>query len=104
MTSGAAAATARATARGSSASASTGVAPSCVTITPLVGLRVMPVTSWPRATSWGTSCLPMAPVAPATRILMMSPRVGVHPLRRGAGAVRDTRWAGDGPTGPAAMA
>ena len=34
---------------------------------------VIPTTSWPRATSCGTSCLPRAPVAPATKTFMTAP-------------------------------
>jgi hypothetical protein len=36
----------------------------------LAGDRVMPITSWPAAASWGTSWVPIAPVAPATNTFM----------------------------------
>src|SRR5579884_1534147 len=71
ITSGAALPTASATCSGSSASASTGTAPSSARSACLAALRVMPNTSWPAATRRGTSCLPIAPVAPATRTLMV---------------------------------
>src|SRR5215217_6538650 len=35
-------------------------------------LRVMPWTSWPAATRRGTSCFPIAPVAPATNTLIIN--------------------------------
>src|SRR5918995_1816682 len=35
----------------------------------------MPWTSWPAATRRGTSCLPIAPVAPATNTLIINPFV-----------------------------
>ena len=76
ITSGSAAATARATASGSSASATTGVAPSARTASRREALRVIPTTSWPRATSRGTSCVPRAPVAPAPGSSWGTPLVG----------------------------
>jgi hypothetical protein len=69
ITSGSVSATARATASGSSASATTGWA-KVRSMSVLAGERVMPITSWPAAASWGTSWLPIAPVAPATNTFM----------------------------------
>ena len=43
----------------------------------LDALLVIPTTSWPRATSFGTSALPRAPVAPATKIFMTAPLVSL---------------------------
>ena len=71
MTSGRAVATASATWSGSSASATTGTAPSPDSSSRLDALRVIPCTSWPAATSRGTSCLPIAPDAPATNTLIV---------------------------------
>src|SRR5918911_5652857 len=70
MTSGSANATARTTASRSSASATTGRAPRLRTWSCLDALRVIPTTSWTRATRSGTSDRPTTPVAPATKILM----------------------------------
>ena len=33
----------------------------------------VPITSWPASISWGTSRVPIAPLAPATKTRMMSP-------------------------------
>jgi len=51
-------------------------APSARSAFCLASVRVMPVTWWPAVTSRGTSCLPIAPVAPATKILISAPQVG----------------------------
>ena len=69
-TSGSAAVTAATTASRSSASAITGVAPAARSVSAFAGERVMPMTSWPFATSARTSGVPMAPVAPATKMRM----------------------------------
>ena len=45
-------------------------------------LRVMPWTSWPAATRRGTSCCPIAPVAPATNTLIINSLVEDHPAPR----------------------
>jgi hypothetical protein len=55
ITSGSASATTRATASGSSASATTGRAPMAPSASCLAAVLVMPTTSWPLATSSGTS-------------------------------------------------
>jgi hypothetical protein len=70
-TSGRAATTARSTASRSRASATTGSAPAARRPAALPAVRVMPVTWWPPWTSSGTSRRPSAPVAPATKILMV---------------------------------
>ena len=70
ITSGSADATACATASGSRASATTGRAPRLRTRSCFDALLVIPTTSCSRATSLGTSALPMAPVAPATKIFI----------------------------------
>src|SRR6266540_860037 len=75
ITSGSADATARATASGSRASATTGRAPTLRSRSCFAALLVIPTTSWPSATSMGTSCLPRAPVAPATKTFMTAPFV-----------------------------
>src|SRR3954447_3657231 len=69
-TSGFAITTASMTASRSSASATTGSPPSSRTTSGRD--RVMPATSCPRETSSGTSRLPTAPVAPATKTFMVS--------------------------------
>jgi hypothetical protein len=73
ITSGSALATTSATESGSSASTTTGSAPSARSLPALAAERVVPTTSWPRATSWGTRWLPIAPDAPTTKTLMTSP-------------------------------
>ncbi len=75
ITSGSALATASATDSGSSASRTTGSAPSARSASALAAERVVPTTSWPRATSWTTNWLPIAPDAPARKIFMTSPFV-----------------------------
>jgi hypothetical protein len=54
-------------------------APSCFSKPSLDALVVVAVTWWPRATSWGTSRRPMAPVPPATntRMTMLNHRLEV---------------------------
>src|SRR3954453_21409219 len=52
----------------------------------------MPVTSCPRSTSSGTSRLPTAPVAPATKILIAASSVSRHALRRDGRAGCDSAW------------
>src|SRR4051794_35355930 len=88
ITSGSADATAWATESGSRASATAGRAPRLRTRSCFDALLVIPTTSWPRATSCGTSRLPRTPVAPATKIFMVAPLVYL-PLRRDRGAARD---------------
>ena len=52
--------------------------------------RVVPVTRCPAATSMGTSCRPMAPAAPATKIRPIRPRC--YPLREpGSSKMEPTR-------------
>ena len=63
-------ATASATWSGLSASATTGSAPISDNSACFESLRVMPTTWCPAAISCGTSCRPMAPVAPATKIFI----------------------------------
>ena len=72
ITSGSKLATAVATCSASSPSARNGVAPCRRSWSNLAGVRVVPATSWPLATSRGTSWRPMAPVAPATKIFIVS--------------------------------
>ena len=67
---GSASATARATESGSSASPTTALAPSASIAPRLASDRVIPVTSWPRLLSCRTSGAPIAPPAPATKILI----------------------------------
>src|SRR5829696_7937214 len=90
ITSGSADATAWATASGSKASATTGRAPRLRTRSSLSALLVIPTTSWPRATSCGTSSLPRTPVAPATKTFMTAPLVLICPVRRDRGAACDS--------------
>jgi hypothetical protein len=71
-TSGSARVRASITASRSSASRTTGVAPAARSASALSGVRVVPTTVWPLATSRGTSRRPRAPVAPATKIFMAS--------------------------------
>jgi hypothetical protein len=89
ITSGSADATAWATASGSRASATTGRAPRLRTRSCFDPLLVIPTTSWPRATSCGTSSLPRTHVAPATKTFMTAPFVS-FPLRRDGGAACDS--------------
>ena len=70
IASGRAAATASPTDTASSPSITTPSAPSCSSDPNLPGLVVVAVTWWPRATSCGTSRLPMTPVPPATNTRM----------------------------------
>ena len=44
----------------------------------LVGELWVPITSWPASISWGTSLLPIAPLAPATRTRIVPPFVFGH--------------------------
>src|SRR6266566_560011 len=96
--SGSARATASPTAMASRPSSTTGSAPSSRSRAALAGLRVDAVTWSPCATSWGSSCCPMAPAAPATKTRMMPP-LSVVPgplraartLRRGTASARDIR-------------
>src|SRR3954453_16884095 len=90
ITSGSADATACATASGSSASATTGRAPRLRTRSCFDALLVIPTTSWPRATSCGTSTLPRTPVAPATKTFMTDPFVSLFLVRRDSGVACDS--------------
>ena len=71
-TSGLAESTAARTAGASRPSATTGSAPIRLTATAFIAVRVMPVTEYPAATNARTSSRPTAPVAPATKIRMLS--------------------------------
>src|ERR671914_1683619 len=85
IASGSASRTALRTAPGSSRSSTTGSAPSARTRSPCPGDRNVPSTSWPRSISRGTSRLPIAPLAPATKTRIMSflsVSVGVRDSRR----------------------
>src|SRR5215472_1475693 len=62
---------ARRTAPGSSRSSATGCAPSTRTRSALPGDLNVPITSCPRAVSWGTSREPIAPLAPMTMTRMI---------------------------------
>ena len=92
ITSGSASATARATASASSPSAMTGRAPSARSRSCLDGVRVMPMTSWPRATSWGTRRSPRAPEAPATKTFMVGSFLVIAPNRRDGPPARDSAY------------
>src|SRR5262245_42872939 len=50
----------------------------------------VPVTTWPRATSIGTSRFPMAPPAPATKTRIGGPPFSSTPPRRDGGRPRET--------------
>src|SRR4051794_15615611 len=63
--------TALRTAAASSASSTTGWTLDARSLSALSGERVVPITSCPRATSCGTSRLPIAPVAPARKTLIV---------------------------------
>src|SRR5918999_6237647 len=71
IASGSASRTALRTAPGSSRSSTTGTAPSARTRSPCPGDRNVPSTSGPRSLNWGTSRLPIAPLAPATKTRIM---------------------------------
>ncbi len=71
-TSGPASDTAFPTATASRTSSTRGSAPRARRSSTLPGDRVVPTTWWPLARSSGTSRLPITPVAPATKILMIS--------------------------------
>ena len=70
-TSGRAARTAAITSSRSSASATTGTAPSSRSAAAFAGVRVIPCTSWPASASRRTSGWPTAPLAPAMKIRMI---------------------------------
>jgi hypothetical protein len=70
ITSGCASATAARSAPVSKTSTTAARAPAARTASALASDLVMPVTSWPAATSFGTSGRPIAPLAPATNTLM----------------------------------
>src|SRR4249919_1203986 len=98
--SGSARATASPTAIASRPSTTTGSAPSSRSRAALAGLLVDAVTWCPCATSWGSSCCPMAPAAPATKTRMMppcpvppAPLRAARTLRRGTAPARDIRAA-----------
>src|SRR5262245_21336955 len=98
--SGAASATARRTASASRASATTGRAPSARTSSRLAGDLVIPTTSCPRSTSWGTSRRPSAPVAPAMKTLMVLSFPIVSTGRRDGGAACDSGYQTTAPVTP----
>jgi hypothetical protein len=77
---------ASATESGCGASTMTGSAASARNAPVLAAERVVPTTSWPRAMGWGTNWLPIAPDAPAMKILMTCPFVVLSNNRRGAPA------------------
>jgi hypothetical protein len=89
----------------------TGTAPISSSASRFDGLRVIPWTSCPAATNRGTSCRPIAPVAPATNTLMshLLDVDHIHPRRRdephmcdiAAGRRRGPRALGDALTAPA---
>ncbi len=86
ITSGSAAPTAAATASASSASAIAASAPSASISPRFAGERLIPVTSCPAASSIGKSCLPRAPVAPATKTFIVASFVAFTPeTREGVG-------------------
>jgi hypothetical protein len=70
IASGRAAATAAPTDAASSPSITTPSGPNCFSKPSFAALVVVAVTWWPRATSWGISRRPMAPVPPATNTRM----------------------------------
>src|SRR6266511_3522309 len=78
IASGRAAATASRTACGSRTSSTIGSAPSRRSRSAFSAEREVPTTSCPRSTSCGTSRVPIAPVAPATKTLIVSPFVCLH--------------------------
>src|SRR5204862_3807421 len=82
-TSGPASEIARPTASASSTSRTTGSAPSARRVSSFCGDVVVPTTSWPAPASSGTSCLPRAPDAPATKIFIACSFRSVRALRRG---------------------
>src|SRR4051794_25173225 len=90
ITSGPAAATTSATASGSSASITTGMAPRSRSFRNFAFERVVPVTWWPAATSRGTSWVPSAPVAPATRTFIVVSFGGGSQRRRDSAAGCDS--------------
>ena len=53
----------------------------------------VPMTSWPRSIGWGTSRVPMAPLAPTTKTLMVLPFFGsvTSPGLRGSSGYDPTR-------------
>ena len=57
----------------SSPSITTGSAPRAAIASRLPLEVTVPTTSWPRSTSWGISCRPIAPPAPATNTRMILP-------------------------------
>src|SRR6266699_2616546 len=72
-TSGSALATASPTAVASRPSTTAGSAPSARSCPALAGLLVVAVTWCPCPASWGSSCRPTAPAAPATKTRMLTP-------------------------------
>ena len=52
--------------------ACTGFAPSVRSSSALAGELWLPITSWPASISWGTSRLPIAPLAPVTKTRILS--------------------------------
>src|SRR3984957_2134173 len=80
-TSGSAFATASPPAAPSRTPSPPGPAPASDSLPVLAGLRVVPVTWCPAASSCGTSCLPTAPVAP-TSSTCIEVSLHCHPLRR----------------------
>src|SRR3954447_10080954 len=89
-TSGSAWETARPTASASSRSRTTGCAPSARSVWSFWGEVVVPTTSWPASASSGTSCLPSAPDAPATKIFIACSFRSIRALRRGRPDLCDT--------------
>src|SRR5919202_3159764 len=73
IASGRAATTAARVALASSASSTIGSAPSARRCSALPAERELPITSCPRSRSWGTSRVPIAPLAPTTRTRMTDP-------------------------------
>ena len=72
-TSGAASTIAARSASASKTSTTAARAPAARTASALSSERVMPVTSWPAAISFGTSGRPIAPLAPAMKTLIAPP-------------------------------
>src|ERR1700727_2849514 len=72
MISGPNATSACSSAGASNTSHTTGCAPSSRRPSAFAGVRVIPATSWPSATSSGTSRIPITPLAPATKIRIRS--------------------------------
>jgi hypothetical protein len=72
IASGSFSSTALRTALASSRSTSTGFAPSVRSSSVLPSEWWVPITSWPASINWGTSRLPSAPLAPATKTRIVS--------------------------------